>query len=98
MDSVIYILKIAAICLYLSALGFILLFSLTQVHLLFRYIFSGFRYRADRGAVQPFETLPLITVQLPIYNEKYVSERLIDCVSKLDYPGDRLEIQVLDSF
>jgi cellulose synthase/poly-beta-1,6-N-acetylglucosamine synthase-like glycosyltransferase len=40
--------------------------------------------------------LPLVTVQLPIYNEKYVAARLIDAVCLLDYPKDRLEIQVLD--
>src|SRR5690606_22126075 len=39
---------------------------------------------------------PVVTVQLPIYNEMYVVERLIDAVCALDYPRDRLEIQVLD--
>ncbi|MEA2693515.1 MAG: hypothetical protein QOJ16_2902 [Acidobacteriota bacterium] len=39
---------------------------------------------------------PMVTVQLPLYNEMYVAERLIDAVCQLDYPKDRLEIQVLD--
>ena len=39
---------------------------------------------------------PKVTIQLPIYNEKYVVERLIDVVCKLNYPKDKLEIQVLD--
>lgn len=39
---------------------------------------------------------PTVTVQLPIYNEKYVVERLIDSAAALDYPKDKLEIQVLD--
>ena len=43
-----------------------------------------------------FETLPRVTVQLPIYNEMYVAERLIDAVCQLDYPRELLEIQVLD--
>ncbi|MDA1184941.1 MAG: glycosyltransferase family 2 protein [Acidobacteria bacterium] len=43
-----------------------------------------------------FKTLPRVTVQLPIYNEMYVAERLIDAVCKLDYPRELLEIQVLD--
>ena len=43
-----------------------------------------------------FETLPRVTVQLPIYNEMYVAERLIDAVCRLDYPRELLEIQVLD--
>lgn len=39
---------------------------------------------------------PPVTVQLPVYNERYVIERLLIAVSELDYPRDRLEIQVLD--
>jgi cellulose synthase/poly-beta-1,6-N-acetylglucosamine synthase-like glycosyltransferase len=39
---------------------------------------------------------PFVTVQLPVYNEKYVIERLIDNIVLLDYPGDKLEIQLLD--
>ena len=47
----------------------------------------------DRDGVS---TLPFVTVQLPIYNEMYVVERVIDAVVNLDYPSDRLEVQVLD--
>ena len=39
---------------------------------------------------------PSVTVQLPVYNERYVIERLINAIGSLDYPTDRLEIQVLD--
>src|SRR5207249_1303667 len=39
---------------------------------------------------------PTVTVQLPLYNERYVARRLIEAVGQLDYPVDRLEIQVLD--
>jgi cellulose synthase/poly-beta-1,6-N-acetylglucosamine synthase-like glycosyltransferase len=39
---------------------------------------------------------PFVTVQLPIYNEMYVVERLIDCIAAFDYPRDRFEIHVLD--
>ncbi|MBF6606359.1 MAG: glycosyltransferase [Chloroflexi bacterium] len=46
-------------------------------------------------AVTP-ETWPLVTVQLPVYNELYVAERLIDAVAALSYPRGRLEVQVLD--
>lgn len=42
------------------------------------------------------EALPLVTVQLPLYNEFYVVERLIDCICAFDYPKEKLEIQVLD--
>ncbi len=43
-----------------------------------------------------FAELPTVTVQLPLYNEIYVVERLLKAVSELDYPRDRLQIQVLD--
>jgi hypothetical protein len=43
-----------------------------------------------------FEQLPKVTVQLPIFNEVYVVERLLRSVSELDYPRDLLQIQVLD--
>ena len=39
---------------------------------------------------------PVVTIQLPIYNEMYVVDRLVDAVCEIDYPRDRLEIQVLD--
>ena len=39
---------------------------------------------------------PKVTIQLPLYNEQYVTERLIDSVCKIDYPKELLEIQVLD--
>jgi cellulose synthase/poly-beta-1,6-N-acetylglucosamine synthase-like glycosyltransferase len=42
------------------------------------------------------EDLPMVTVQLPLYNERHVAGRLIDAVAALDWPRDRLEIQVLD--
>src|SRR5438067_551864 len=44
----------------------------------------------------PLEQLPPVTIQLPIYNEMYVADRLIDAVCQIDYPRDLLEIQVLD--
>src|SRR3954470_2684355 len=59
------------------------------------YLFLKHRNRP----VQPkshFEDLPVVTMQLPIFNEVYVVERLLNAVSRLDYPRDRLQIQVLD--
>ena len=43
-----------------------------------------------------FDSLPHVTIQLPMFNEKYVIERLIDAVCKIRYPKDKLQIQVLD--
>jgi cellulose synthase/poly-beta-1,6-N-acetylglucosamine synthase-like glycosyltransferase len=51
---------------------------------------------SQRSVDVPFERLPHVTIQLPLYNEATVVERLLDAVAKVDYPADRLEIQVLD--
>src|SRR5947209_20353715 len=59
------------------------------------YLFLKNRKRASVPAGR-FEKLPVVTVQLPIFNEVYVVERLLRSVSKLDYPRERLQIQVLD--
>src|SRR6059058_621869 len=44
----------------------------------------------------PLDPLPIVTIQLPLYNEMYVADRLIEAVCRIDYPRDRFEIQVLD--
>ncbi len=59
------------------------------------YLFLKHRKRAPVPASHLAE-LPKVTVQLPIFNEVYVVERLLKSVSELDYPVDRLHIQVLD--
>ncbi len=57
-------------------------------------------WRAGRAAPAPAPPLPaelpVVTVQLPLYNERYVAARLIDAACALDWPRDRLEVQVLD--
>ena len=54
------------------------------------------RRRDHSPQVPEPETWPIVTVQLPIYNELYVLKRLIDAVARLDYPRERLQVQVLD--
>ena len=43
-----------------------------------------------------FDALPVVTIQLPLYNEMYVVDRLVDAVCAIDYPREKLEIQILD--
>jgi cellulose synthase/poly-beta-1,6-N-acetylglucosamine synthase-like glycosyltransferase len=59
------------------------------------YLFLKFRKRESVPASQ-FERLPKVTMQLPIFNEVYVVERLLKSVSEIDYPRELLQIQVLD--
>ncbi|WP_422359198.1 cellulose synthase family protein [Reichenbachiella sp.] len=80
------------VVVYCTALLAIFLFSLGQLHL--TWVYTRPQPKISPAFDQSYE--PRVTVQLPIYNEKYVAERLIDCVVKLDYPKEKLEIQVLD--
>jgi cellulose synthase/poly-beta-1,6-N-acetylglucosamine synthase-like glycosyltransferase len=71
-----------------------------SVYGLHRYdiIRTYFKYRknATKEPAKRFAELPRVTIQLPIYNERYVVERLMDEVTKIEYPKELLEIQVLD--
>src|SRR5687767_6758995 len=62
------------------------------------YLVYQYMRNRDRGPATPPlpDPLPVVTVQLPIYNEMYVADRLIDAVCLIDYPRELLEIQVLD--
>ena len=60
------------------------------------YLYYKHRKNAAREPRLRFADLPKVTIQLPIFNEQYVIDRLVDCVCKFDYPRDKLEIQVLD--
>ncbi|MFP4094581.1 MAG: cellulose synthase family protein [Cyclobacteriaceae bacterium] len=79
---------------YLMCLLFIFLFSLGQLHLTWHYL----RRLREKKTPVPFVAAeaPVVTVQLPVYNERYVVERLIDAVANMAYPPEKLEIQVLD--
>ncbi|WP_106790698.1 cellulose synthase family protein [Aquimarina sp. Aq78] len=88
---------IAIIITYTLALLIIFMYSLAQLNLLFNYLKS--RKQADNSPTFDFskkEEIPHVTVQLPVYNELYVMDRLLDNIAELDYPKDKLEIQVLD--
>lgn len=87
-------LAIILAAIYILALVFITVYALLEFHLLYCYLKKSSRVRA----VHPdtLTTWPMVTIQLPVFNELYVVERLIDVVCQLDYPLDKLEIQVLD--
>lgn len=62
-----------------------------------KMVYTFWRYQEYKPTPKAqFEELPRVTVQLPLFNEMYVVERLLKAVTELDYPRDRLEIQVLD--
>ena len=79
---------------------YFVLLGVLSVYGLHRYemIRGYFKHRAKLAAapLRRFSELPRVTIQLPIYNERFVVERLLESVSRVDYPWDRLQIQVLD--
>lgn len=83
---------------YTLALLYITIYCLMQLNLLWHY--KKHHWQGESNAIDNPEikeaALPVVTIQLPLYNELYVVERLIDNIVKMDYPKDKLEIQVLD--
>ncbi len=80
---------------WLEGFGWVALgcFSLHRVWLLALWFTAR---RRPQAVPPPPADWPVVTVQLPVFNERYVIERLLSAVAALDYPNDRLEIQVLD--
>ncbi|GAB5565532.1 MAG: glycosyltransferase family 2 protein [Winogradskyella sp.] len=73
------------------------MYALAQLNLLYNYLSS----KKKREQCETFDLskpneVPYVTIQLPVFNEMYVMERLLDNIALLDYPKDKLEIQVLD--
>ncbi len=81
--------------LYSVAVVGLLLYGLNAYLLLAIHWWNRRRIRGTVTLEPPAEW-PSVTVQLPLYNERYVARRLLEAVGALDYPSDRLEIQVLD--
>ena len=79
--------------LYFSILSLLAIYGVHRTFLVYLYMKHRNRAPARSSTSHP---LPPVTVQLPIFDEMYVAERLIDAVCKLDYPRELLEIQVLD--
>lgn len=93
MDMVTHLLDLVVVVIYFIVL---ILLSIYGIH---RYIMVHLfrKYRAQHPQItKTFDDLPVVTVQLPIYNEMYVVERLIDAVCHIDYPKKKFEVQVLD--
>ncbi len=85
------------IAIYSTALILIFLYSLSQLNLLVNYLSNKRRNEeAPKFNLLDPKEIPAVTIQLPIYNEKYVVERLLDNIAKIEYPKSKLEIQVLD--
>ncbi len=86
------------LALYCIALLLMLSYNFSQLSLIIRYLVS----RREKSALEPLPAIagptawPRVTIQFPLYNERYVVERLIDAAAAMDYPKDKLQIQILD--
>jgi cellulose synthase/poly-beta-1,6-N-acetylglucosamine synthase-like glycosyltransferase len=78
--------------LYLICTLWLSVYGLNAYWLLWLYL----KHRRPPEQPPPLSTVPAVTVQLPVYNERHVVGRAIDAVAALDWPRDRLQIQVLD--
>jgi len=83
--------------IYSISLLLIFFYSLAQLNLLVNYL--GNKRQNETAAkfnlLDPKE-IPYVTIQLPVYNEEYVMDRLLENIAKIEYPKSKLEIQVLD--
>ena len=85
--------RIIAMGVYGVSLAALMVYGLHRYLMLYLFYRHRNRCLPPKGRLDP---LPVVTVQLPVYNELYVVDRLLDAIAGLDYPRDRLEIQVLD--
>src|SRR5689334_9938470 len=78
---------------YFFVLVILAVYGWHRYYLVYLYMKNKGKQPVPKGTLDP---LPVVTIQLPIYNEMYVADRLIDAVCQMDYPHELLEIQVLD--
>ena len=85
------VLAIYAICLFM-----IFLYSILQLSLSISYAKNKKKKALTKTPVFDLNKAPKVTIQLPMFNEMYVAERIIEVVSEIEYPRDKFQIQVLD--
>jgi cellulose synthase/poly-beta-1,6-N-acetylglucosamine synthase-like glycosyltransferase len=85
------------IAIYSISLLLIFFYSLAQLNLLVNYLGQKRQNQtAPKFNLLDPKEIPFVTIQLPVYNEEYVMERLLENIAKIEYPKSKLEIQVLD--
>ena len=96
MTIAVSIIGYSLLAIYVLSLTYITFYCLMQFHLLYHYSKTRNKVISEDALNLKEDKVPFVTIQLPIFNELYVTERLIDNITKFDYPKDRYEIHVLD--
>jgi cellulose synthase/poly-beta-1,6-N-acetylglucosamine synthase-like glycosyltransferase len=87
--------QILILVVYFFVLSILAIYGWHRYYLVYLYMKNKDK-RPVPGQLPALKDLPRVTIQLPIFNEMYVADRLIDAVVEMDYPAELLEIQVLD--
>ena len=87
--------QILILVIYFFVLSILAIYGWHRYYLVYLYMKNKGNQPAP-GLLPAMSSLPRVTIQLPIFNEMYVADRLIDAVVEMDYPAELLEIQVLD--
>ena len=87
----IFLVSVYAVCML-----FIMIFSLVQLQLALVYKKAKKASSGTKAKSKQLSKYPVVTIQLPLYNEKYVVERLLDSITEIVWPPEALEIQILD--
>jgi|SaaInl85LU_5_DNA_1037374.scaffolds.fasta_scaffold01205_4 cellulose synthase/poly-beta-1,6-N-acetylglucosamine synthase-like glycosyltransferase len=100
-DDILYLLSCFLLVIYIVSLVMVFFYSLAQLNLLINYLKAKKEAKHQEKKADKFnfdnpDEVPFVTIQLPVYNEKYVMKRLLANIALLDYPREKLEIQVLD--
>ena len=100
-NEVAYTISVILLIIYIASLTLVFLYSLAQLNLLFNYLKANKKRKQEQDNALQFnlqnpEEVPYVTIQLPVFNEKYVMKRLLKNIAKIEYPREKLEIQVLD--
>src|SRR5947209_5067348 len=79
---------------YFAVLGILSIYGMHRYEMVRGYL----KHKKNQACEPPvkFDHLPRVTIQLPLYNERYVVERLLEQTCKMEYPRELLQIQVLD--
>ncbi|MGY5351590.1 cellulose synthase family protein [Wenyingzhuangia sp. IMCC45533] len=100
-NDFLYVVSYLLLIIYVVSLVMVFFYALAQLNLLVNYLKANKKNKNTKDTCPQFnlddiDEVPFVTIQLPVFNEKYVMKRLLKNIALLEYPREKLEIQVLD--